>query len=169
MRCKSRQPGVALYGWWGQAGSKGDSRVGERVSVEIGAGGGVGDEADGGGEEEDPEPAGEREMLVQEEAADEGDDDVAEGGGRHDEGEVGPGEGGHVAGEEAYEEHDPRDDVWVCQSTHQQGEVMEVCGADLGHTAREQCVPEGCGEDYGEENGVLAGGEAMGHRSLVRP
>ena len=52
---------------------------------------------------------------MQPEAAEERDDDIAEGRSGHDEGEVGPGERGHIAGEEAYEEDDSGDDVGVCR------------------------------------------------------
>jgi hypothetical protein len=116
--------------------------------VEIGVswvfrpGGAAGYEAYGAGDEEDAGPAGEGEMLVEPEAAEEGDDDVAEGGGGHDEGEVGPGECGHVAGKEADEEDDSGEDVGFGESVEEEGEVVEVDGADLGHAAGEEGVAD---------------------------
>ena len=129
----------------------------------FGARGGVGDEADGGGDEEDADPAGEGEVLVQPEAAEERDDDVAEGGGGHDEGEVGPGERGHVAGEEADEQDDAEVDEGVEERVPEEVEVVEVDGADLGHAAGEQGVADGGGEHDADEDGVLRGFEAVGH------
>ena len=100
---------------------------------------------------------------MQHEVAEEGDEDVAEGGGGHDEGEVCPGEGSHVAGEEPYEEEDADDDVGIGEGVEEKGEVVDVGWADLGHAFAEQGVAEGGGEDYCEEDGVLAGGEAVDH------
>src|SRR6185437_80334 len=129
----------------------------------LGARGGVGDEANGGGDEENADPAGDGEVLVKPEAAEEGDDDVAERGGGHDEGEVGPGEGGHVAGEEADEQDDAEVDEGVEERVPEEAEVMEVDGADLGHAAGQQSVADGGGEHDTDENGVLGGFEAVGH------
>ena len=129
----------------------------------LGAGGGVGDEADGGGDEEDAEPAGEGEVLVQPETAEEGDDDVAEGGGGHDEGEVGPGERGHVAGEEADEQEDAEVDEGIEEGVPEEAEVMEVDGADLGHAAGEQGVADRGGEHDADEDGVLGGAKPVSH------
>ena len=70
----------------------------------------VGYEAYGADDHDDAGAAREGEMLVQPEAAEQRDDYVAECGGGHDEGEVGPAEGGHVAGEEADEQDDSGDD-----------------------------------------------------------
>ena len=100
---------------------------------------------------------------MQPETAEERDDDVAEGGGGHDEGEVGPGERGHIAGEEADEQHDAGDYVWIGEGVEEQAEVVEVDGADLRHTAREERVTYRCGEHDGEKDGVLGELEAMLH------
>ena len=87
--------------------------MGSRVFCARGA---AGDEAYGTDDEGDAGPAVEAEVLVQPEAAEEGDDDVAEGGGGHDEGEVGPGERGHIAGEEADEQDDAGGDEGIEES-----------------------------------------------------
>jgi len=52
-------------------------------------------------------------MLVQPKTAEQGDEDIAKGSRWHDEGEVGPREGGHVRGEEADEQDDAGNDVQV--------------------------------------------------------
>jgi len=44
---------------------------------------------------------------------------------------------------------------------------MDIYWADLRHSAREQRVTEGRGDDYGEEDGVLLEGEAMFHVDRV--
>ena len=129
----------------------------------LGARRGVSDEADGGGDEEDADPAGEGEVLVQPEAAEEGDDDVAEGRGGHDEGEVGPGEGGHVAGKEADEQDNADVDEGVEERVPEQAEVVDVDGTDLSHAAREQGVSDGCGEHDADEDGVLRGAKPVSH------
>ncbi len=133
----------------------------------FGTGWAVGDETDGAGEHQDAEPAGERKMLVQPETAEQGDEDIAKGSRWHDEGEVGPGEGGHVRGEEAHEQDDASNDVQIEECVIQQGQVMDVDWADLRHSAREQRVTEGRGDDYGEQDGVLLEGEAMFHVDRV--
>src|SRR5258708_3057891 len=92
---------------------RGGGSDGGNTGAGIGGGGAGGDEAYGAGDEEDPGRAVEGEVFVQPEATEEGDDDVAEGGGGHDEGEVGPGERGHIAGGEADEEDDSGEDVGV--------------------------------------------------------
>src|SRR6201999_559993 len=120
----------------------------------LGAGGAAGDEAYGAGDEEDAGPAVEGEVLVQPEAAEEGDDDVAEGGGGHDEGEVGPGERGHVAGEEADEQDDAEVDEGVEERVPEEAEVVQVDGADLGHATGEQGVTDRGGEHDADEDGV---------------
>ena|SRR5277367_1202209 len=108
----------------------------------LGAGGASGDESYGADDEQDAGPTGEAEVLVQPEAAEERDDHVAEGGGGHDEGEVGPGERRHVAGEEADEERDSRDDPGVGERVKEKAEVMEIDGAYLGHAARQESVAD---------------------------
>ena len=95
----------------------------------------AGYEADGRDDEEDTGPAGARHLFVQPEASHERDDDVAEGGGGHDEGEVGPAEGGGVAGEEADEEEDSGVYERVEESVPEEGEVVEIDGTDLAHAA----------------------------------
>ncbi len=115
----------------------------------FGAGRAASDEADGADDEEDAGPAVEGEMLVEPEAAQQSDDDVAEGGRGHDEGEVGPGERGHVAGEEAYKQNDAGGDERIEESVPETVEVMEVDGADLGHAVRKKCVADGGGEHDG--------------------
>jgi hypothetical protein len=129
----------------------------------FGAGGASGDEADGADNENNAGPAVEGEVLVKPEAAEEGDDDVAKGGGGHDEGEVCPGERGHVTGEETDEEHDAGDDVGVEESVEEETEVVEVHGADLSHAAGEQGVSDGGGEHDTEEDEVTLGGEGVLH------
>ncbi len=74
-------------------------------------------------------------MLVEPEAAEKRHDDVSEGRGGHDEGEIGPGEGGHVAGEEAYEEKDSGGDEGVEEGMPEEVKVVEVNGPNLGHAA----------------------------------
>ena len=126
----------------GVAGGVGGIRV-------FGAGGAACDEADGADDEDDAGPAVEGEVLVEPEAAEERDDDVAEGSGGHDEGEISPGERGHIAGEEADEQDDAGDDVRVGEGVEEEGEMVEIDGADLSHAAREKSVAYGSGEHDG--------------------
>jgi hypothetical protein len=134
----------------GVAGGVGGIRV-------FGAGGASGDEAYGAGDEGDAGPAVEGEMLVEPEAAEERDDDVTEGSGGHDEGEVGPGERGHVTGEESDEEHDAGGDEGVEERVPEERQMVEIDGADLGHASGEERVADRCGEHDSYEDGVLRG------------
>src|SRR5665213_2099447 len=63
---------------------------------------------------------------MQPEASHEGDDHVAEGGGGHDEGEIGPAERRGVAGEEADEENDSGVDEGVEEGVPEEREVMQT-------------------------------------------
>ena len=121
----------------------------------FGAGGATGDEADGADDEKNAGPTVEGEVLVEPKTAEECDDDVAKGGGRHDEGEIGPGERGHVTGEETDEEHDAGDDVGVEEGVEEKPEVIEVDGADLGHATGQEGVADRGGEHDAEEDDVL--------------
>ena len=103
---------------------------------------------------------------MQPEAAEESDDYVAEGGGGHDEGEVSPGERGHVAGEEADEQDDAEVDEGVEERVPEEAEMVKVDGADLLHAAAEEGVADGGGEYDAEEDGVLGGFEAVSHREV---
>ena len=123
----------------------------------LGERGAVGDEADSTDDEDDAGPAVGGEVFVQPEAAEQGDYDVSEGRCGHDEGEIGPGEGGHVAGEEAYEEKDSGGDEGVEEGMPEKVKVLEVDGANLGHSAGEEGVAYRCGEHDGDEDGVLGG------------
>jgi hypothetical protein len=129
----------------------------------LGAGGAAGYEADGADDEGDAEPAGERELLVQPVAADEGDDHRAKGCGGHDEGEVGPAERCCIGGEEADEEEDAEVDVGVEEGVPEEAEVVDVDGADLVHAALEERVADGGGDHDGDEDGVLRGSELVFH------
>ena len=45
----------------------------------------------------------------------------------------------------------------------EEGQVMEIDGANLGHAAGEQSVAEGSGKHNGNQRGVLPGRQAMSH------
>ncbi len=123
----------------------------------------AGDEADRADDERDAEPAGERELLMQPEFAEHGNDDVAEGGGGHHEGEVGPAERGGVAGEEADEQDNAGVDEGVEERLPEEAKVVHVYCADLGHAAGEEGVAYRCGEHDGDQDGVLGGLEDVFH------
>ena len=108
----------------------------------LGAGWAVGYEADGAGEQQDADPTGDGEVFMQPETAEQRDHDVAEGGGRHDEGQVGPGQSDHIAGEESDQEDDAGDDVQVEDGVKKNAEVVRVDGGHLAHPALEKCVAE---------------------------
>ena len=129
----------------------------------FGEGGAVGYEAYSADDEEDADPAGEGDVLVLPEVGEERDDDVAEGGGGEDEGEVGPGERGEIAGEEAEEEEDSGDDPGVAEGGEEEMEVGEGDGAHLGHAVGEEGVSYGGGEHDAEEDQVALGGEGVLH------
>jgi hypothetical protein len=128
------------------------------IGLVLGAGWAVGYEAYGADDHHNAGAAREGEMFVQPEAAEQGDDDVAECGGGHDEGEVGPTEGGHVAGEEADEQDDSGDDPRVGERVEQQAEVLHVDLADLGHAVGEEGVADTCRERDAEEDEVALRG-----------
>jgi hypothetical protein len=114
-------------------------------------------------DEKDSGPAVEGEVFVQPEAAEQSDNDVSKGRGGHDEGEVGPGERGHVGGEEADEQDDSGDDEGVEEGVPEETEMMEIDLTDLGHAAGEKGVSYGCGEHDGDEDGVLRRFESVLH------
>lgn len=97
-------------------------------------------------------------MLTQPEMGEEGDNDVAEGGGGEDEGEVGPRERGEVAGEKAEEAEDAGDHPGVGEGVEQEAEVLEANGANLGHAVGEEGVSDAGGEHDGEEDEVAGWG-----------
>src|ERR1700722_13363535 len=109
----------------------------------LGAGGATGDESYGADNEQNAGQAGEAEVLVEPEAAEERDDHVAEGSGGNDEGEIGPGGGRHVAGEEADEERDSGDDVGIAQGVEEKAQVVKVDGPDLRHATGEEGISDG--------------------------
>ena len=129
----------------------------------LGEGGTVGDEADAADDQDDAQPAVEGDGLVQPEAGEQGDDDVAEGGGGQDEGEVGPAERGEIAAEEADQEDDAGDDPGVLERDEQHAEMVQGDGADLGHAVREERVSDRGGEHDGEQDEVALRGECVLH------
>ena len=84
--------------------------VAQRRGGSLGEGRPLRDEAHAEGDEHDSGPALQGDGLMEPEAGEQGDDDVAEGRGGKDEGEVGPGERGEIAGEEADEQRDAEGD-----------------------------------------------------------
>jgi len=102
-------------------------------------------------------------VFVEPEAAEERDDDVAEGGGRHDEGEVGPGERGHIADEEADEKDDAGGDEGVEEGMPEERQVVEVDWANLGHATGEESVADRCSEHDGQQDEITLGGEGVLH------
>ena len=129
----------------------------------LGAGWASCDESYGANDEQNAGPAGEAEVLVEPEAAEERDDHVAEGSGGHDEGEIGPGERRHVAGEEADEERDSGDDVGIAQGVEEKAQVVKVDGPDLRHATGEEGISDGGSEHDGKQDGVLGGSKAVCH------
>jgi hypothetical protein len=115
----------------------------------FGEGWAVGDETYAADDEQDASPAVDRDGFVEPELREQGDDDVAEGGGGEDEGEVGPAEGGEVAGEEAEEAEDAGDDPGVLHRGEEEAEVAEGDGADLRHAVGEEGVADRGGEHDG--------------------
>ena len=49
----------------------------------------------------------------------------------------------------------------VGEGAEEQGEMVKVDRADLGHATREQSVAEGGGEDHGEERGMYWAGASL--------
>ena len=129
----------------------------------FGSRGTSGDEADGTDDEKDSGPAIEAKVLMEPEAAEKSDDDVAEGGGGHDEGEVGPGKRRHVAGEETDEEEDARGDEGVEESVPETVEMVKINGTDLGHATGEESITDrGCEHD-GQQNEIALGRKGVLH------
>ena len=63
---------------------------------------------------------------MQPEVRDEGGHNVGGRGRRQDKGQVGPAKSGEIAGEEADEADDSRDDPGICERIDQPGEVLEI-------------------------------------------
>jgi hypothetical protein len=102
-------------------------------------------------------------VLVEPEAAEECDDNVAEGGRGHDEGEISPGKRRHVAGEETDEKEDARGDEGVEESVPEAVEVMKINGTYLGHATGEESVTDrGCEHD-GQQNEITLGRKGVLH------
>ncbi len=129
----------------------------------IGERGAVGDEADTADDEENAEPSREADVLVLPEVSEQSDDDVAEGGGGKDEGEVGPGERGEVAGEEAEQAKDAGYDPNIREGVQEQSQVRERDGAYLGHAVRKEGVADRGSEDDREQDQVAGWGEGVSH------
>ena len=102
-------------------------------------------------------------MLVQPEAGEDGHDDVAEGCGREDEGDVGPAESGHVTGHEAEEDDDAGDDPGTFEGEEEGAEVVEGDRSQLLHADAEKSIADGGAEHDGDENEPAAGGEGVLH------
>jgi len=90
-------------------------------------------------------------------------DNVAECGGGKDKGEVGPGERGKVAGEEAYEQRYADGDPWSEDGGDESAGMGQGDGWQEGHAALEAGITEGRAEHNCEEDEVLAGFEAVAH------
>ncbi len=148
--------------------SSADSGVHQVEFVVDGAGGAVGHEADAADDAEDAEPAPGCEVLMQPKAAEQRHDDVAEGRGGHQVGEVGPAERGEVAGEERNEQQDAADDPEVLHGDKEQAEVVKVDLPDLGHAMGEEGVADGGRQHDGGEDGVLRGFEAVLFREKIQ-
>jgi hypothetical protein len=123
----------------------------------------VGDEAYTADDEQNAEPAGDGDMLMLPEVGEKRDDDVSEGGGREDKGEVGPGESSELAGEETEEQEDSGDDPRVFQGGEEEAETGEADGAYLRHAVGEEGVTDGGGEHDGQEDEIALGGEGVFH------
>lgn len=113
------------------------------------------DKSDRADDQEDACPTVEREVFMKPEATEQSNDDIAKSSRWHDEGEIGPRERRHVAGKEANQEDDSRDNKRIEKSFPKQAEVVKVDLADLRHAAGEKGVSYGCSEHDGEEDGIL--------------
>jgi hypothetical protein len=118
----------------------------------------VRDEAYADGDEDDAEPALPGDGFVEPETGEEGYDDVAEGGCGEDEGEVGPGERGEIAGEEADQECDAECDPGREDGGDERGGMGERDGRQGGYAAREARVSERGAESDKAQDHVLARG-----------
>ena len=87
--------------------------------------------------------------------AEQGNDDVAEGGGGQNEGEVGPGERGEVAGEETDEQRDAEGDPWRENGGDEGGGMRERDGRQLRHATGEAGIAERSAERHQSQNQVL--------------
>ena len=91
---------------------------------------------------------------MQPESAEQCDDNVPKCRGWHNECQVGPAEGGHVAGKESDEQQDSDVDVGIEQRMPQQAQVVHVYGADISHAPRQQGIAKRSGQRYGEQDEV---------------
>ena len=114
------------------------------------------DESHAERDEHNARPALERNGFVQPEARQQRDDHVAEGRGGQDKGEIGPGERGQVAGEEADQQRDPGGDPGSKDRGDQRAGWASVIAGMRGHAAREATVAErGANGDQAQDQ-VLA-------------
>ncbi len=110
--------------------------------VALGHGGPLCDEANSEGDEDNAGPALGGDLFVQPELREQGDDHVSERCGGEHEGEVGPGEGGEIAGEKADQQRDAEGDPG-CEDRGDEGAgVSEGDCGHMGHAAAEAGVAE---------------------------
>lgn len=118
-------------------------------------------------DEGNAEPAGEGQVLAEEQVAHEGDDDVTERGRGSYEAEVGPTERSGVGREKADEQDNAEVDRRVKEGVPEEAKVLKVDRADLTHAAREKSVADGSAERDDEQDHVLRRFEAVLHVTPV--
>jgi len=124
----------------------------------------VRDEAHAEGDESDSCPAFERDGFMEPETGEESYDHVPECCSGKDEGKIGPGESGKVAGEEADEQSDAERDPAGEDGSDKRAGVGQGDGGKQRHAALEAGIAERGADHDGEEHQVLIGFEAMAHR-----
>src|ERR1019366_10099392 len=118
----------------------------------------TGHEADAGDNEGDAEPAPESDVLVQEKLREQHHQDVAKRGGGKHVGQIGPGEGGEIACEEADEEENAEADPRVEQRSVQSWKIRQRDGAERAHSTGEGDVAAGGADDDNQEDEIFADG-----------
>ena len=119
-----------------------------------------GDQANTDHDEGDTGPALRANVLMQPKDGEQCHDDVADGGRRHNVGEVGKGESGHVAGHEGKKTNDSDEDERIGKSGEDVDNMVNVYGADMLHSACEEGISKGTEERDGKNNEILAKGQS---------
>ncbi len=89
----------------------------------------------------------ETDVLMQPEAGEQRHDDIADGRGGEDVGEIGKGKRRHVAGHEAEQAKDSDDDPGIGEGGKNVRDVVNVNGSDILHAARQERISAGT-EDH---------------------
>jgi len=117
-----------------------------------------GHETDSGRDQRYAQPASRRDHLMKAEMRNQGDEHISEGSGGQHVGEVGPGKGGHVGGEEGEQQQDSDGHPGIENGEEQAGNIVQRDTSELLHAAGQQGIAEGAEEGDAGQDEVFAKG-----------